>query len=72
MSTNHNLFVDKGEPKRYRTEVPLTSPLGLTAKPNRLTMRMIVTIRLYNIYILLYSVTKLRFPVEEVRLKVAA
>ena len=26
MSTNHNLFEEKGEPKRYRTEVlPLTS-----------------------------------------------
>ena len=26
VSTNHNLFEDKGEPKRYRTEVlPLTS-----------------------------------------------
>ena len=35
VSTNHNLFVEKGEPKRYRTEVlPLTS---LTARPNRLT-----------------------------------
>ena len=33
---NHNLFEEKGEPKRYRTEVlPLTS---LTARPNRLTM----------------------------------
>ena len=27
MSTNHNLFEEKGEPKRYRTEVlPLPSP----------------------------------------------
>ena len=35
VSTNHNLFEEKGEPKRYRTEVlPLTS---LTARPNRLT-----------------------------------
>ena len=26
MSTNHNVFEEKGEPKRYRTEVlPLTS-----------------------------------------------
>ena len=26
VSTNHNLFEDKGEPKRYRTEVlPLTN-----------------------------------------------
>ena len=34
-STNHNLFDEKGEPKRYRTEVlPLTS---LTARPHRLT-----------------------------------
>ena len=36
-STNHNLFEEKGEPKRYRTEIlPLTSltnalrPLGQT------------------------------------------
>ena len=35
VSTNHNLFEEKGEPKRYRTEVlPLTS---LTARLNRLT-----------------------------------
>ena len=35
VSTNHNFFEEKGEPKRYRTEVlPLTS---LTARPNRLT-----------------------------------
>ena len=34
VSTNHNLFEDKGEPERYRTEVlPLTS----LARPNRLT-----------------------------------
>ena len=27
VSTNHNLFEEKGEPKQYRTEVlPLTSP----------------------------------------------
>ena len=33
VSTNHNLFEEKGEPKRYRTEVlPLTNalPLGKT------------------------------------------
>ena len=40
-STNHNLFEEKGEPKRYRTEVPpLTSLTGLTARPNRLTKHM--------------------------------
>ena len=39
VSTNHNLFGEKGEPKRYRTEVlPLTSLSGLTARPNRLTV----------------------------------
>ena len=32
VSTNHNLFEEKGELKRYRTEV-----LPLTARPNRLT-----------------------------------
>ena len=37
VSTNHNLSEEKGEPKRYRTEVlPLTS---LTARPNRLAER---------------------------------
>ena len=36
VSTNLNLFEEKGEPKRYRTEVlPLTN---LTARPNRLTI----------------------------------
>jgi len=35
VSTNHNLFEEKGESKRYRTEVlRLTS---LTARPNWLT-----------------------------------
>ena len=33
--SDHNLFEEEGEPKRYRTEVlPLTS---LPARPNRLT-----------------------------------
>ena len=37
VSTNHSLFKEKGEPKRYRTEVlPLTS-YRLTARPNRLS-----------------------------------
>ena len=40
VSTNHNLFEEKGEPKRYRTEVlPLTSlialPLGHTGSRGR-------------------------------------
>ena len=36
--TNHSLFEEKGEPKRYRTEVlPLTNLEGLIARPNRLT-----------------------------------
>ena len=37
VSRNHNLFEEKGESKRYRTEVlPLTEK-RLTARPNRLT-----------------------------------
>ena len=40
VSTNHNLFEEKGEPKRYRTEVlPLTSLTPITTRPNRLTPR---------------------------------
>ena len=35
VSTNHNLFEEKGEPKRIRTEVLLLT--SLTARPNRLT-----------------------------------
>ena len=36
VSTNHNFSEEKGEQKRYRTEVlPLTR--NLTARPNRLT-----------------------------------
>ena len=43
VSTNHNLFEEKGEPKRYRTEVlPLTS-LTPTARPNRLTTTQIIS-----------------------------
>ena len=38
VSTNHNLFEEKGEPKRYRTEV-----LPLTARPNRLTSEVAIT-----------------------------
>ena len=39
VSTNHNLFEEKGEPKRYRTEVlPLTSLTPYpAARPNRFT-----------------------------------
>ena len=33
VSTNHNLFEEKGEPKRYRTEV-----LPLTSYPNALAL----------------------------------
>ena len=35
VSTNHSLFEEKGELKRFRTEVLLTS---LTARPNRLLL----------------------------------
>ena len=51
-STNHNLFEEKGEPKRYRTEVlPLTS-LTLYRWPNRLTT---FVERFYCFYIALLS-----------------
>ena len=44
VSTNHNLSEEKGEPKRYRTEVlPLTSLTCLTARLNRLTSRTATT-----------------------------
>ena len=50
VSTNHNLSEQKGEPKRYRTEVlPLTS---LTARPNRLTTTLPLT---YNNYVAPWS-----------------
>ena len=39
VSTNHNLFEEKGEPKWYRTEIlPLTTDTSLTARPNRLSV----------------------------------
>ena len=45
----HNLSEEKGEPKRYRTEVlPLTS---LTARPNRLTKRMYLWWSLFSLYL---------------------
>ena len=38
VSANHNLFEEKGEPKRYGTEVlPLTSLTPITARPHRFT-----------------------------------
>ena len=37
VSTNHSLFGEKGEPKRYRTAVLPLNSQRLTAKPNRLT-----------------------------------
>ena len=37
VSTNHNLFEEKGEPKRYRTEaLPLTNLTPYPVRPNRL------------------------------------
>ena len=42
VSTNHNLFEEKGEPKRYRTEV-------LTARPNRLACRSLLLVFLYKV-----------------------
>ena len=44
VSTNYNLFEEKGEPKRYRTEVlPLTS-LKPTARPNRFMRSQLQTV----------------------------
>ena len=43
MSTNHNLFDEKGEQKRYRTEVLLLT--SLTARPSRL---MCAQVHCYN------------------------
>ena len=50
VSTNHNLFEEKGEPKRYRTEVlPLTSLWhSHTAMPNRLTTVQLPTAAFIN------------------------
>ena len=46
VSTDHNLFEEKREPKRNRTEVlPLTS---LTAGPNRLTPTRLPAVRLVH------------------------
>ena len=57
VSTNHNLFEEKGEPKRYRTEaLPLTSLKRLTTRPNRLTESAVTVMdlgRLYRCYRLL-------------------
>ena len=45
VSTNHNLFEEKGKPNRYRTEVlPITSNTSLTARPNRLTHSSVITV----------------------------
>ena len=47
VSTNHNISEEKGEPKRYRTEVlPLTS---LTVRPKRLTCSAASTTILYKL-----------------------
>ena len=40
---NHNLFEEKGEPKRYRTEVLPLTRTRLTARPNRLTLSFLIT-----------------------------
>ena len=39
VSTNHNLFEERGEPKRYRSEVLRLPAERLTARPNRLTLQ---------------------------------
>ena len=46
VSTNHNLFEEKGEPKRYRTEVlPLTSLMPYPhSKPAHKPILIIITI----------------------------
>ena len=38
VSTNHNLSEEKGEPKRYRTEVLPLTKLTPYRRPNRLTL----------------------------------
>ena len=40
MSTDHNLFEEKAEPKRNRAEVLLLTSLRLTVRPNRLTLKL--------------------------------
>ena len=47
VSTNHNLFEEKGEPKRYRTEVlPLTSlTLGQTGSQESKQQRTLLSLR---------------------------
>ena len=47
MSTNHNLFEEEGEPKRYRTEVFRLPAYRLTARPNRLSTLLVVVDRFY-------------------------
>ena len=37
VSTNHNLFEEKGEPKRYRTEVTELAPLRVDSAVLRYT-----------------------------------
>ena len=58
VSANHNLFEEKGEPKRYRTEVlPLSSltPYSYAKPAHSLTMeRIYIYIYIYNIYIYIY------------------
>ena len=52
VSIYHNLFEEKGEPKRYRTEVlPLTN---LTARPNRLT-QVVTDVMFYVLYVRTFS-----------------
>ena len=54
VSTNHNLFEEKGEPKRYRTEVlPLTSltkalPLGQTGSLTKVLERLVILPALFR------------------------
>ena len=51
VSTDHNPSEEKGEPKRYRTEVLLTSLTCLTARPNRLTLLLLLLLSDFKLLI---------------------
>ena len=64
VSTNHNLFEEKGEPKWHRTEVLLLTSLTLTTRPNQLKLWRWGRGRLYNEHVPEGAVLKVDIKVK--------
>ena len=73
VSTNHNLFEEKGEPKRYRTEV-LPPALSFTARPtgSQIPSLIVFCFSIYFLFPFWWFTASRCFPVAAVSARLSA